>query len=384
MKNLSVALLLLLFVKFSFGQGLNKAALDSIIAESGKNGTDALIISRNGKVIYENRFGKPVREIEAMSATAPIVGLAIGLLIDKGFLKSLDEPVSAFYPEWKQDGKKDITVRHLLTHTSGLQNLADTEKSMPNEVALVLNAGLNHKPGEVYSYNIKALNLLPGIVRKASGTNLVEFLKINLFEPLGIERYHWHFDQAGNLTAHAGLEIYPEDFGKIGQLILNRGVWNGKRIIGENWLNQSFAPNSLNPEIGLLWHITYENQHFIINDSYLNKLKPKIDAATFALLKKLKGRYENFEEIQSKIKSVYAQKDQPAVTKAFSSVPLSEMLAGNKGKIAAYSAQDNLGQYLIILPKKNIVLVRMISAESYRRSLNDPKFSSISELAKKL
>ena len=122
MKRLLI-ILILCSSQRSPAQDLNKAILDSIIRQSERTNSNALLIYQEGKPIYKNYFGNSVQLIEAMSASKSIVSIAIGLLIDKGLIKSIDEPVYTLYPEWKQGNKKNITIRHLLNHTSGLQNV---------------------------------------------------------------------------------------------------------------------------------------------------------------------------------------------------------------------------------------------------------------------
>ena len=96
-----------------------------------------------------------------MSATKSVVALAIVLLLDEGKLASLDEPVSNIFAEWKQGRKRDITVRMLLDHTSGLQNVANAGEELeaaPDLVKLALAAELSSDPGTTFSYNTKATN----------------------------------------------------------------------------------------------------------------------------------------------------------------------------------------------------------------------------------
>lgn len=387
MKNVFSFLFILALAPIVFGQDLNKETLDKILSESAKTNTDALIISKDGKIVHKNYFGKDAVEIEAMSATKSIVGLAVAMLVDKGFLKSFDEPVSTFYPEWETDEKKDITIRHLLNHTSGLQNVSDAGievETSPDVIRLALDAKLETNPGEVYSYNNKATNLLVGVVEKASRTNFFIFLQKNLFDPLNIKKFHWRIDKKGNFYGYAGLEIYPEDFIKIGQLLLNKGIWNGKRIIGEKVLKTILSPGEKKPEYGLLWGLIYEKQFMVIDDIFLSRIKSKTDAETFAFLEKIKGRYESYQAILANIRKTIPEKNLTPATQTFSGVPPSEIRIDNEGKIVGYVAAGFLGQYLIILPKRNIVVVRMISAESHRKIPNNSDFTLLRRLAKQL
>lgn len=121
-----------------------------------------------------------------------------------------------------------------------------------------------------------------------------------------------------------------------------------------------------------------------IAPGFLAKVRAKTDAGTFALAEKIKGKYESFQAIQARIKSAYTETELPVVLKAFATVPPSEMRVDNEGEIVGYAATGYLGQYLIILPKRNIVVVRMISAESYKQVPNNSGFVQIRRLAKQL
>jgi CubicO group peptidase (beta-lactamase class C family) len=153
--------------------GIDKGLLEQLKTRAEKANSDALVIVKDGKLVADWSFGKPVGAIEAMSATKSVVSLAIGRLIDQGKIKSLDQPVADFYPEWKQGRKKQITIRHLLNHTSGLENKPITTEiyDSPNFVQFALAAELSDDPGSRFSYNNKAVNLLAGLVERITAAD---------------------------------------------------------------------------------------------------------------------------------------------------------------------------------------------------------------------
>src|SRR6185295_2307454 len=164
----------------------------------------------DGKVVAEWYVGTPQGPIEAMSATKSVVGLVIGRLVDTGKLASLDQPVCELYPEWRQGNKQKITIRHLLDHTSGLQNEPNTGIEIypsPDFIKLALAAELSEEPGTVFRYNNKAVNLLAAIVKIASGKTLDQYARDELFAPMGITDVHWDTDPAGTPQVMAGLQI---------------------------------------------------------------------------------------------------------------------------------------------------------------------------------
>lgn len=162
--------------------------------------SDAVLVWKDGKTLLEPQPETGEEPVHLMSATKSVVSLAIMLLLDDGKLASVDEPVSNIFAEWKQGRKRDITVRMLLDHTSGLQNVANAGEELeaaPDLVKLALAAELSSDPGTTFSYNNKATNLLPGIVERLAGEPMDAYVEKRLFKPLGIARYTWLKDGAG-------------------------------------------------------------------------------------------------------------------------------------------------------------------------------------------
>lgn len=250
---------LFIFLSISHGQShaaINSPQLSELLQRAAATHSDAVLVLKDGKPLaeYYSKAGK--RKIELMSCTKSIVNFGIGRLIDQGKIKSLDQPVYEFYPEWKQGRKQLITIRHLLDHTSGLQNVPTTDVEInpaPNSIQLALAAELKTDPGKVFSYNNKAVNLLAGIIERASGKRMDIYFRDEIFKPMGIVDFNWATDPAGNPLVMAGLELTAEDFAKFGELILNKGLWGSTRIVGEHWIEESMTPQAAYHSYGLLW-----------------------------------------------------------------------------------------------------------------------------------
>jgi CubicO group peptidase (beta-lactamase class C family) len=365
---------------------IQQPALDSLVSEAARWHSDALVIWKDGKPYGEWYFGNPPKKIDAMSATKSVVSLAIGRLITDGTLKSVDQPVCEFYPEWKQGRKQTITIRHLLTHTSGLQNLLRTDKEIdpsPDHVQLALAAELSAEPGMTFLYNNKAVNLLAGIVQKASGKRMDLFLRDTLFTPMGITNVSWVLDDAGNPYGMSGLKILPADFARIGQLVLNRGAWSGQQLIAESWLDLSMRPGQeQNQTCGLLWWLIPDRAAYVIDDAQIHKLEAKGMRADFVeKVRQLKGRYETHEAYAAALEKVFGPDWRTDLSLA-SHPELASVLRPSSGGISriecgrtiAWVAAGYLGQYLVIVPSANLVAVRMIArdhaqgeADTYRR-----------------
>ena len=180
---------------------LDAAALVALVEQGRSSHSNALVVYHRGRLAGEWYFDKPRRKIEAMSVTKSIVNLIVGRLISTGVIKSLDTPVADYFPEWNQGQKKDITLRHLLDQTSGLQNMprADMEiHPSPDVVKLALAAELSALPGTKWSYNNKAVNLIAGVIQRAAGKKMDVLFREDLCKTMGITDTGWERDAAGN------------------------------------------------------------------------------------------------------------------------------------------------------------------------------------------
>jgi CubicO group peptidase (beta-lactamase class C family) len=258
-------------------QKLSKIYLDSLITEAKNTNSKSLFVNIDNELVFGAYFDNDSTPQDVMSVTKSVSSLAIGKLITDGLLESVDEPVHKFYPEWKQGLKEKITIRHLLNHTSGISNPDYTLGVYPFEdyVQLALTADITGKTDSTFFYNNKAVNLLAGIVQKISGQRMDEYIKEKIFKPLEIVNAYWETDafiyafmnlkktdstllKKGNPPVMAELFMTGRDLMKIGLLVLNDGMWNGKRIISEKYLNEALTPSKANPNCGLLWWIANE------------------------------------------------------------------------------------------------------------------------------
>lgn len=257
---------------------VNKEALEELQVAAEQAGSNAVIILQDNELIAEWYFGHEERPVEIMSVLKSIVSLGVGHLITEGLIDSLDQPVYTFYPQWKQGRKQEITIRHLLNHTSGLQNVSNAGAEIypsPNAIKLALAAELESDPGSKFSYNNKAVNLLAGIIKKATGQRMDQFFASKFFNPMGIEQYQWYFDESGNPHAMAGLRLLAQDLAKFGQLILNNGVWEGEQLVSKEYIGTMLDQGQpYDARFGLLWwRLLDENDNIAAyyGDGYLGQ-----------------------------------------------------------------------------------------------------------------
>lgn len=344
---------------------IDPAALDHLVARARATHSNALLVWQHGKLIREDYFGTRPHGEPLMSTTKSIVALAIGKLVDDGKLRSFDQPVSDFYPEWKQGQKRAITIRHLLTHTSGLQNEANAGSEIypaPDAIKLALAAELSEPPGTKFSYNNKATNLLAGIVQRASGQRMDRYVADHIFRPLGIVDARWpELDAAGTPHVMAGLVMTAADLLKIGQLMLGNGNFAGKRVLSERTVQAIVGQGDPGyPGYGLLWWRIARSHVRVVDDDQLAMMRRAgVDPQVIAALATLKGRpMANDDEVEAGLKEALGDDWSAkfhagrAKTKLFKEQWSADFIG--------FNTEGYLGEYLIVLPADELIAVRLV------------------------
>ncbi len=193
-----------------------------------------------------------------MSVSKSVVALRIGQLVDAGLL-DLETPLStSVMPEWKDTDKANITLRHLLSHTSGLaaeRYGTDAETFREGTIeAHALATAVVTPVGENFAYNNNAVDMLAVVARRATSSAMVldDQLQAGLFGPLDIAGAYWMKDGRGDPRASGELVIRPHDLLKIGRLVLDRGLYEGERLLSESWIDTMLEPGPMKG-CGLLW-----------------------------------------------------------------------------------------------------------------------------------
>jgi CubicO group peptidase (beta-lactamase class C family) len=363
---------------------IDAPALQRLLRAAEAAHSDAVVVWKDGRKVGSWYFGKKPNRIEAMSATKSIVNLAIGRLVTTGAIPSIDDPVSKYYPEWNQGRKRTITIRQLLDHTSGMQSDGSQEvESSRDVVQLALAAELSDEPGTHFYYNNKAVNLLAGIVQKASGKKMDALLRSDVFGPLGITNYVWVRDSAGNPFSYARLQILPEDMAKLGQLVLDRGRWQGKQLIAHEWFDAIMRGSPLEPRAGLLWWLIPEHTTFVIDDERIRSLAlAGADSAFIHRATSARGRYESTEAYESALGAAFGEKYWEPLGEARTRTRM-DLARREYGRMIGYEANGAFGQYIDIYPDQRLVAVRMIAATD-RFSAPGDSFENFHELVRAL
>jgi CubicO group peptidase (beta-lactamase class C family) len=245
-------------------QSLTREALCALAQEAADRNSDALFVSVNGQPVVDWRPVDAPEEIHVMSVTKSVAALAIGRILLEGNLDNLDMQVGQFFPEWRQGRKDSITLRHILTHTSGLQDIPNAGVEIepaPDAVQLALTAELESAPGTEFKYNNKAVNLIAGIVQRIVERPLDQYLSETVFRDLDIVDVDWIHDPSDNPYAMAGLIISATDLAKLGQLMLNGGKWNGRPVVDSAFVARSTqSQHDLYPGHGFLWWLMMNDE----------------------------------------------------------------------------------------------------------------------------
>lgn len=346
---------------------VNADRLEALRKAAEASHSDAVVVMQDGEVIANWQFAQDPAPIETMSAYKSIVSLVVGRLLTTGEIESLDQPVHDFYPEWNQGRKKDITIRHLLNHTSGLQNVPNAGTEIypaPDAVKLALAAELESDPGSAFKYNNKAVNLISGIVHRASGQRLDEYLRSEFFERMDIGEHAFYRDEAGNPHAMAGLRLLAEDFAKFGLLVLEQGRWNGRDFIDAAYIDEMLAPGQeFVPTSGLLWWRHTDSVHYRLDPERLDLFRQKgVPEDIVEELARLAGRTLTGTDARNLVLSERLGEDWRELRESeFRSRSIERILDRSFGDFVAYYADGYLGQYLVVVPESGIVAVRQVA-----------------------
>ncbi|WP_420454137.1 serine hydrolase domain-containing protein [Rubrivirga sp.] len=209
-------------------------------------------VLRGGDAVLDVDFYPYLGDVphDVASVTKSITSTLVGIAVDEGLIESVDVPVLSFFPDVDLDSPSErldrLTLRHLLTMTSGFcsdfaggEAQLDAMRQSDDAVRFMLNQPLLHEPGEHFAYCSGASQLLSAVVTEATGVNAEAYAESRLFGPLGIEEVIWPTDPQGNNTGWGDLFIRPTDLAKIGQLFLQRGEWEGERLVSEAWVDEA-------------------------------------------------------------------------------------------------------------------------------------------------
>jgi CubicO group peptidase (beta-lactamase class C family) len=236
--------------------GLSADGLAKMKTWHEQNGSRTGLVVRHGRIAGEWYFGDAAasKKYLVFSTSKSFSSTAAGLLIADGKL-SLDTTVGQVLNDVRPEAKQQVTIRQLLSMTSGVHNNKQL-KDEPKIFDYALHqAPMDHPPGSTWDYNNTGLAILSPVIAKVAGQELDQVLDKKVFQPIGIGRDDWSWDQnQGHTLPYTGLHITARSLARFGLLFLNRGRWQEQVIVPADWVARATAPSqTMNPAYGYLW-----------------------------------------------------------------------------------------------------------------------------------
>ncbi len=267
-------------------EGLDPSVLDGARAYAfaqGKN-TQGVVVVRHGRIAaawYAEGAGVDSYAASwsmAKSFTSALVGIAL----DEGLIPSLDVSMAEYIPSWEGTEKAAITLRDVLTMSSGLawnEGYADSELGDSDVVEMVFTTGSHlaivedqavaSPPGATFNYSSGNTMLLSAVIEGATGMPAGAFAEARLFGPLGLEHVDWWRDTSGQTLTYCCLDMRSRDFARFGELYLRHGAWDGASVVPATWVDASLAPSAAYDGYGFQWWL-------------IGRSDPRLPADTFA------------------------------------------------------------------------------------------------------
>lgn len=305
--------------------------LEQIIQSDYAN-TAGVVVRKNGEVVYEGYFGEGAKDapVQVFSVTKSVVSALIGIAMDKGCIKSVQQKVLEFFDDYTvKRGEKtiqNVTLENMLTMTSPYKyKSAPYTKYFSSESWVKSSLDLLGGRGQIGEFRYAPLigpDILTGILANVTGCSALDFAKQNLFEPMGIsvgnnivfkskeeqlsftksKRVNgWVADPMGNNTAGWGLCLTTRDMAKIGQLYLDGGKWGEAQIVPRKWIDASTTEHSRcaqwgNLAYGYLWWLIDDKEKSFAamgdggNIIYVNRQKNLVVSSSAYFVPRAKDR----------------------------------------------------------------------------------------------
>ena len=250
---------------FAWKKATHKATLlPQEQADIEKLEISSFLVFHGDTLVFEKYWGQHAQETvtNSFSAAKTLVGLLIGCAIKDGKIKSIDEPVANYIPEFKKDAKRFITIRHLLMMSSGLNWEESGKNPLSHNAAsyygtdlygLTTNQFAIEKPGKRFEYQSGNSQLLGFIIKKATGKRVSDYASEKIWSKIGTESdAYWSLDkQNGDEKSFCCVYGTSRDFARLGRLIKNNGVWKGEEIIPASYMKAFLS----NPEMTTDEHV---------------------------------------------------------------------------------------------------------------------------------
>jgi CubicO group peptidase (beta-lactamase class C family) len=249
-------------IRISYGQF--GGTLDDYLA---RNRTTGLLILKDDTILVERyQYDRtPAHRMTSFSMAKTVVGMLVGIALAEGSIKSLDDPAQKYVVELAGTPYGETSIRHLLTMCSGVR-FRETY-SGTDDVAMLARLAMSDSeggaatvtpfrtrerpPGRKFSYSSGDSEVLGLVLRAAIGKPLAEYLSEKIWKPMGAESdASWMIDKGGYETGFSGINATLRDYGRLGALLANDGVLDGRRILPAGWVNAATTASARQFEPG--------------------------------------------------------------------------------------------------------------------------------------
>jgi len=250
---------------------IEKEVLEKMSAYAEAHQSNAFLILHQDKIILEKywRGASKTSTSNSMSMAKTLIGLLIGIAIDKGQINSENDLAHIYLPEWKDDERSKITIKDLLQMQSGLRN-DDSVDNLNSDIIqmyvgsdveeTVLDIPSNIAPATEFDYNNANTQLLAIILERVSKTPIEEYLSKNIWQTVGANDAGWWLDDSDGMPkAFCCFFATARDWMRIGKLILDKGKWNNQQIVSEKWIDNMLNQSELEKDYGFQIWLNYED-----------------------------------------------------------------------------------------------------------------------------
>jgi len=237
--------------------GMDADAVEAALAYAGEHNSTGMVILRGGRIVAEHYWQawNPESSAPIFSASKSLTATLVGMAIEEGKLKSLNQSAADFVTSWKGTPKAAITLRHMLTMTSGIRVTAGNVRSDVDAFEETAASPLDHAPGEFWAYNTPVYRMLIRVLEIASGVSIDQYTQRKLSGPLGMNHSQWDCSPAPKgKTNCTWYRSSLRDMSRFGLMILRNGKWESKQLISAKYVKEaSSTSQKLNESYGYLW-----------------------------------------------------------------------------------------------------------------------------------
>ena len=246
-------------------EGMDAGRLEDVAAYCEAHKCGGVVIVRHGRIAWERYWGDWNEDSTdnswsmAKSVTSALVGIAIG----EGKIESVDESAADFIPEWRGTDRGKVTLRNLLSMTSGLSwsmiydpPSGDTIQMLisDDEVSYAVGRPLYREPGSDWYYSDGDTQIFSAIIKAATGVDAYQYAEEKLLGPIGVTGAWWDTDKVGNVMTFCCVHTTARNFARFGYLYLRDGRWGDRQIVPEEWVRESLQPSQWeNIQYGYYW-----------------------------------------------------------------------------------------------------------------------------------